>query len=152
MSPRTVAPVPLDDPKIWRRVKARLHPDAGGDDELFVFATAVEESVGKGFVGRCSGCIGRRERAYEPPWSSSCGADDEPDRIPFAGDTNFAELTRRGRRDGRRRAGALLRAAADACRLLRGWRGSPRSGDTGRNLQIFGGRRARRRDDEAPAR
>ena len=33
VSPRTPT-VPLDDPRMWRRLVARTHPDAGGDHEL----------------------------------------------------------------------------------------------------------------------
>jgi hypothetical protein len=30
---------------MWRRLLARVHPDAGGDDELFVWAKSLEELV-----------------------------------------------------------------------------------------------------------
>ncbi|WP_047864908.1 hypothetical protein [Rubrobacter aplysinae] len=35
----------LEDPRMWRLMLARLHPDAGGDEELFAFACAVKEEV-----------------------------------------------------------------------------------------------------------
>jgi hypothetical protein len=35
----------LQDRRAWRLLLARLHPDAGGDHELFLFACAVMESV-----------------------------------------------------------------------------------------------------------
>ncbi len=38
------APIP-NDQRMWRLLLARLHPDAGGDHELFVFASAVKEEV-----------------------------------------------------------------------------------------------------------
>jgi hypothetical protein len=33
------------DHRMWRLLLARLHPDAGGDHELFVFASTVKDSV-----------------------------------------------------------------------------------------------------------
>jgi hypothetical protein len=33
------------DRAMWRRLLARVHPDAGGDDELFVWAKSLEELV-----------------------------------------------------------------------------------------------------------
>lgn len=35
----------MNDQRMWRLLLARLHPDAGGDHELFVFASAVKEEV-----------------------------------------------------------------------------------------------------------
>ncbi len=35
----------LQDRRAWRRLLARLHPDAGGDHELFLFACALMDSV-----------------------------------------------------------------------------------------------------------
>jgi hypothetical protein len=35
----------LQDRRAWRLLLARLHPDAGGDHELFLFACALMESV-----------------------------------------------------------------------------------------------------------
>jgi hypothetical protein len=32
---------------MWRRLLARVHPDAGGDDELFVWAKALEVVVAR---------------------------------------------------------------------------------------------------------
>jgi hypothetical protein len=34
-----------NDQRMWRLLLARLHPDAGGDHELFVFASTVKDSV-----------------------------------------------------------------------------------------------------------
>lgn len=36
---------PFKDKRMWRLLLAQLHPDAGGDPELFVFACAVKEEV-----------------------------------------------------------------------------------------------------------
>ncbi len=35
----------LQDSRTWRLLLARLHPDAGGDHELFLFACALMDSV-----------------------------------------------------------------------------------------------------------
>lgn len=35
----------LEDPRMWRLLLARLHPDAGGDQELFAFASAVKAEI-----------------------------------------------------------------------------------------------------------
>ena len=35
----------LQDSRAWRLLLARLHPDAGGDHELFLFACALMDSV-----------------------------------------------------------------------------------------------------------
>ncbi len=37
---------PLQDRRMWRLLLARLHPDAGGDRELFLFASALRASTG----------------------------------------------------------------------------------------------------------
>ena len=34
-----------EDSKMWRLLLARLHPDAGGDHDLFVFASALREEM-----------------------------------------------------------------------------------------------------------
>jgi len=41
-------PVFLEDRHMWRQLLAKLHPDAGGDHELFLFACAVKEGVSGG--------------------------------------------------------------------------------------------------------
>jgi hypothetical protein len=48
-------PAPFEDRRMWRLLLAQLHPDAGGDHELFTFACAVKEEV-------CN-----RERARKEP-------------------------------------------------------------------------------------
>ncbi len=43
----------LEDRRRWRQLLAKLHPDAGGDHELFLFACAVREGIyGRGRFGR----------------------------------------------------------------------------------------------------
>ena len=36
---------PFEDRHMWRLLLARLHPDAGGDHELFLFAYALREGT-----------------------------------------------------------------------------------------------------------
>lgn len=37
----------FEDRRMWRLLLARLHPDAGGDHDLFAFACAVRDEVSK---------------------------------------------------------------------------------------------------------
>lgn len=37
-----------DDRRMWRLLLARLHPDAGGDQDLFAFASAVRDEMARG--------------------------------------------------------------------------------------------------------
>jgi hypothetical protein len=37
--------VPFKDRQMWRLLLARLHPDAGGDHELFLFACALKDEL-----------------------------------------------------------------------------------------------------------
>ena len=39
------SPTPFEDRRMWRLLLARLHPDAGGDHDLFTFACAVRDEV-----------------------------------------------------------------------------------------------------------
>jgi hypothetical protein len=38
-------PTTFEDRRMWRLLLARLHPDAGGDHDLFAFACAVRDEV-----------------------------------------------------------------------------------------------------------
>jgi hypothetical protein len=38
-------PTTFEDRQMWRLLLARLHPDAGGDHDLFTFACAVRDEV-----------------------------------------------------------------------------------------------------------
>ncbi len=96
MSPRTVAP-PLDDPRLWRRLVARTHPDAGGDHELFIWCGVVRNAV--------CGVELRVESKPQPSDNpsrrreNSTPTDDKP-RIPYPAGTNFEAATRRALRVG----------------------------------------------------
>ncbi len=89
MSPRTVAP-PLDDPRLWRRLVARTHPDAGGDHELFIWCGVVRNAVCGGELRVESKPQPSDNRRREP----STHADDKP-RIAYPVGTDFEESTRR---------------------------------------------------------
>ena len=41
-------PASFEDRRMWRLLLARLHPDAGGDQDLFAFACAVRDEVSRG--------------------------------------------------------------------------------------------------------
>ena len=60
-------PAFLEDRHMWRLLLAKLHPNAGGDHELFLFACAVKEGVYDG--GRLGGKLARNdgERSAERP-------------------------------------------------------------------------------------
>jgi len=52
---------------MWRLLLAKLHPDAGGDHELFLFASAVKEGIcGRGRSGRESASKDGGQRAERP--------------------------------------------------------------------------------------
>ena len=38
-------PTTCEDRRMWRLLLARLHPDAGGDHDLFTFACALRDEV-----------------------------------------------------------------------------------------------------------
>ncbi|MGF1470139.1 MAG: hypothetical protein ACFB50_00170 [Rubrobacteraceae bacterium] len=40
-------PASFEDRRMWRQLLARLHPDSGGDPELFLFACSVKDQVCK---------------------------------------------------------------------------------------------------------
>lgn len=87
--PRTQTKPP-DDPKLWRRLIARTHPDAGGDGELFIWTTALKDLV-------CGGEL--RVEPKPPPRSPGPRREPpapphDPDRIPFVPTVgDFSELT-----------------------------------------------------------
>ncbi len=85
---------PLDDPRMWRRLVALAHPDAGGGHELFIWTATVKDAV-------CGGELqvqAKPEPSYHPPRPRShrgpASGDDKP-RIPYATGTDFEESTRR---------------------------------------------------------
>lgn len=105
MSPRTKT-AELTDKAMWRKLLRLAHPDAGGSDELFVWARELQDKVCSGQIGDGSA---RREEAatrqsYEPPPRSEsrrdhrAGDGESPDRIPYSPYAFFNDLTKRALR------------------------------------------------------
>ncbi len=60
-------PAFLEDRHMWRMLLAKVHPDAGGDHELFLFACALKEGVcGGGRPGRKHARNNDERRAERP--------------------------------------------------------------------------------------
>lgn len=58
---------PIEDRRMWRLLLAQLHPDAGGDQELFLFASALRERLRDELTERAVPHVGKRdERDAEP--------------------------------------------------------------------------------------
>lgn len=93
MSPRALTHPP-DDPRMWKRVVARCHPDAGGDEETFVWAMATREVICSGALGASASSVPRyehedhRSRRHE-------GSTDDAERVPFDASIDFEGLTDR---------------------------------------------------------
>jgi hypothetical protein len=85
--PRTPT-LPTDDATMWRRLLARTHPDGGGDHELFIWATAVKDTVcwSDGEVHRVEP-YPRRPKSYNPP------PTDAAERVAFSPFEDFDSLT-----------------------------------------------------------
>ena len=65
-------PAFLEDRHMWRLLLARLHPDAGGDHELFLFACALKEGI-------CGGrTLGRKPISTGGEWRAERLADHFP--------------------------------------------------------------------------
>lgn len=87
MSPPTASAAPPTDPRLWRLLLARAHPDAGGTGELFVWAQALREVLADGPPARRESC-GRCNPASSSP-------AEEHERIPFDADLDPIALSRR---------------------------------------------------------
>ncbi len=81
MSPRTVCPPPTDK-GMWRRLIARVHPDAGGSNDLFIWTRALQEHVADDAI---------EKPEYTPPRHTTNG---DSDRVPFEIE-DFENLTYR---------------------------------------------------------
>jgi hypothetical protein len=93
MTPRTQSR-PLDDPKMWRRLVARTHPDAGGDHELFIWTGTVKDAVcgGQLQVGPKPEPRDNPSRRGEGSTRGPTHTDDKP-RVPWPPGTDFEEST-----------------------------------------------------------
>lgn len=66
--------LPFEDRKMWRKLLAQLHPDAGGDPELFLLARALKDRVKT------------REKSYgEPRFKGAHAAYDSAGTGDFLG-------------------------------------------------------------------
>ncbi len=88
MSPRTQTRSP-DDPKMWRRLLARTHPDTGGDGELFIWTAALKDVVCGGELQ-----VGPKPEPREHPSRRREGSTDDKPRIPYPTGADFEEITR----------------------------------------------------------
>lgn len=107
--------LPPTDKAMWRRLKARTHPDGGGDHELFIWTGSVEELV-------CSGKLGSKpEPKPEPkPRPHRSPQGEELARVPYPPGTNFREATKRAlqRASSKPDAHGQLLALLEDCRPL----------------------------------
>lgn len=78
--------LPPTDQKMWRKLVARSHPDAGGDHELCVWTQALREHVLAGKI--------QEAQPDPPPHSRPNSAGSAPERIPFRREGTFEDLTR----------------------------------------------------------
>ncbi len=112
---RTVTQPP-DDPRMWKRLVSRAHPDAGGDHELFLWAVATREVVCGGELGSA---IPRRSAPPKPEPAAGRSSDDS-DRIGFEfafhKAESFSDLTRQAIELAN--SGEIPKTYANALRLL----------------------------------
>ena len=119
---------------MWRKLLGRLHPDAGGSEELFVFAQAVRESVQVGLPAAPA-----RPEAKAPPRRR------DGSRIPFETDLPFEALTARALElapSVREPYPAIFRFFFAGCPPLRDWpehlAGEARAGADYKRLALAG--------------
>ena len=82
---------PLTDRGMWRRLLARVHPDAGGAHELFIWAGAVRDVV-------CSSSLpgaGNAEPEDHPSRRRDPSTPGATERVPFDEDAFLEVLTDR---------------------------------------------------------
>jgi hypothetical protein len=85
--PRTPT-LPTDDATMWRRLLARTHPDTGGDHDLFIWATAVKDTV-----CRSDGAAPRFEPYPRRPQSYNPTPSDAANRVAYSPFEDFDCLT-----------------------------------------------------------
>ena len=79
---------PLDDPRMWRRLIAKAHPDAGGDHELFIWTGVLRDVVCNSNLRAAAS----PEPSNHPSRRREALNDDKP-RIPYPVGTDFEEAT-----------------------------------------------------------
>lgn len=109
--------LPPTDRVMWRRLKARAHPDAGGDHELFVWTGSLEELVCAGDL-RCGCGPESRPRSWTGPHHRP--PSGEPVRIAYPPETDFRDATSRALRRAASNPDAygLLLALLEDCQPL----------------------------------
>jgi hypothetical protein len=64
---------PFEDRRMWRLLLARLHPDAGGDHDLFAFACAIRDEVSGGNRGDNLRSTKRAAAPFLRTWQETMG-------------------------------------------------------------------------------
>jgi hypothetical protein len=105
--------LPVTDRSMWRRLLSRVHPDAGGDHELFIWAGAVRDLVCGQRLSSRSAQDGNvtEPRSYE-----------DPARVPYLPGSDFAALTAKALAMAEEAGGvhgALLEMLVDCYPLVR---------------------------------
>jgi hypothetical protein len=94
-----IASLPVTDNAMWRKLLAKVHPDAGGEHELFIWTSSVKDHVaGVGIEPRQPSYTGQPRGHYTGQSSNNrAGAyeRDDVDRVPFSSHVPFDALTRR---------------------------------------------------------
>jgi hypothetical protein len=83
---------PPDHRGMWRRLVGRAHPDAGGDDSLFIWAMETRDAICGGELGSE---IPRRERDDQPSRRREGSTPSAAERVPFDQFADFEILTDR---------------------------------------------------------
>ena len=91
MSPTVTKP--LDDKEMWRKTLARTHPDAGGDNDLFVWIQVVRDAMCNGGGSNAKHRPPQREPRPEPPSKPEPQVIYEDGRVPFPNSADFDALT-----------------------------------------------------------
>ncbi len=81
---------PPDDPKMWKRLLGRAHPDAGGEHELFIWAASVRDVVCESSL-----CAGASPESTVHPSRRREASTDDKTRVPFDPFADFGFLTDR---------------------------------------------------------
>lgn len=92
MTPRTPTAAPTDR-RYWRRLLRMAHPDAGGDEELFVWVRNLQEHV----AGDEPEDVRSPAERRQPPRHHAQRSSRDADRLPFMGQYvgDFRKLTAR---------------------------------------------------------
>jgi hypothetical protein len=79
-----------NDNAMWRKLRARAHPDTGGDHELFIWVQNVREYVCNGDLDQAATPLPPRP---EPPSRPEPKIVHEDGRVPFPEAADFTMLT-----------------------------------------------------------